>query len=223
MENILDQLEPEDSDINENNLLITIWHKPSATLRFILENCPEKYVLGLLLISSIVSSMGNAAVNDDTPLPFIGMLFLAMIFGGTIGLALVLIFAWLMSVSGRILGGKANPLEFRTILAWSSVPQIATVVLILPTLIIYGEGISSFEIFGTYMVDGFFLVMVGLIQLVLWIWSIVILVKGIMIIQNFGVGLALVNLILPAILSFIVLVTLVFGLFFLIFQPGSQF
>ena len=222
MEHILDQLEPENSDINENNLLITIWHKPSATLRFILENCPEKYVFGLLLISSMVSSIGRSYLGD-APLSFIGMFFFSMIFGGAIGLALLLIFAWAMSITGRMLGGEADALEFRTILAWSSVPQIATIVLTIPTLIIYGRGIFSFEIFGGYLTGWVFLIIVSLIQIALWVWSMVILVKGIMIIQKFGVGIAIVNLLLPAFIFFIMVMILVFGVVFLVFQSGAQF
>lgn len=211
MENILDHIEPEESDINENNLLIKIWYKPKETLKFILEYYPDKYVRVLLFLAGVGSTLQSSLENGiggSVP-EIIGGLFAILLLGGISGWVSYFIYAWAMSLTGNWLQGKAEPHEFRTVLAWALVPVITLILVII--LEIAAFGIHSFAN-NFYQANEVLLLIFGIISIILSIWSVVILVIGIMIIQQFGVLKAILNMLLPI----ITLVAFFIGIFYIL-------
>jgi len=139
---------------------------------------------------------------------------LGYIIGGLIGGALLgwisfYISAWILSMFGSgFLNGKAKADKFRTVLAWGSIPSTVSVVFSFIIVILYG--IDSLNMNAELsMIEGVVFLVFGLIQLGLGIWSIYIITQGIMHIQNFSVGKALLNLFLPIIVLIVIIAVIV--------------
>lgn len=204
------------SPITEGRLLETIWYRPSDTLRFILQNCPQKYVTALLVLGGISRAVGRASDKGygDT-MELWAVLTLAFVLGGLFGWIGYYMYAWGMRVTGNWLDGKATTEQFRTVLAWSLVPAIGSLVLLIPELFVIGEELfkSEPDVYSNAIAYSY--ILFGLLEITLGIWSIVILVKGIAIIQKFSVWKALLNAFLPGIILLIpfVLIAVVASMF----------
>ncbi|MBO6607191.1 Yip1 family protein [Psychroserpens sp.] len=212
-ENNFEEFESEYDDINPNQLVYSIWVKPKRTLKYILEKCPTKYVILFLILGGIARAISRASERGmgDT-MSTASVLIMAILTGGLIGWIAYFIYAWALSFTGKWLNGKSDPETFRTIIAWSLVPTIASIILLIPELIIIGDQLFKSEFLYLSTFQSVALIGFGLIELALWIWSLVILVIGIKIIQGFGTGKAILNMLLPALVLFLPLL-LIFMLF----------
>lgn len=204
------------SPITERSLLETIWYRPTETLGFILQFCPKKYVTPLLVLGGISRAIGRAADKGygDT-MELWAVLTLAIVLGGLFGWMGYYMYAWGMRVTGNWLNGKANTEQFRTVLAWSLVPAIGSLVLLIPELIIIGEDLfkSEPDIYSNAIAYSY--ILFGILEMTLGIWSIVILVKGTSIIQKFSVWKSILNVFLPGIIiaAPLILIALVASMF----------
>ncbi|MBV1923632.1 MAG: YIP1 family protein [Flavobacteriaceae bacterium] len=195
--------------MKENKLLQTIWLKPTQTLKFILEHCPDKFVTGFLILGGVsraIDRASNKSMGDtmDTWL----VLTIAILAGGVFGWVSYYIYAWAMSYTGKWLKGKAESDKFKTILAWSLVPTIASLLLLVPELIIFGDDLFRSEISNNSDTFIYSYVFFALLEVLLAIWSIVILVKGISIIQNFTIGKSILNMFLPGLVILIPIIVI---------------
>lgn len=205
------------NDINEGNLFFKIWLKPKETLTYILSNCPDRFVLLLFALGGISRSIDRAASKGmgDT-VSTISILSIAIIAGGLFGWMYYFFYAWLLEATGKWLKGTASYSQFKTILAWSMIPAISSLILLIPELLIFGEDVFKSELSNPNgITDGIFMLF-GLLEITLGIWTLVIFIKGVCLIQNFSVGKAILNSILPALLIVIpiVLIALLFRAFF---------
>ena len=216
IERILEESENVSSDINHDNLLTKIWLKPTDTLKYILKNCPEKYVTILLVLGGIVRAIDRASNKDmGDNMSTAAVLGFAIILGGLFGWVTYYIYAWGMSVTGEWLSGKSEPSKFRTIIAWALIPSICSLILLVPEVIIFGDDLFKSEPINESLFNTISWIVFGLIEIGLAIWSTVILVKGISLIQNFGIGKSILNMILPGLVIVIpiVAIALLVGLF----------
>lgn len=200
-----------DNDINENNLLFKIWVKPKATLSYILENCPNKFIIPLMILGGITRSIDRASsqnMGDKQSTFFI--LMVAIIAGGMFGWLSYYFYAWLLQVTGKWLKGNANFEEFKTVIAWSMIPSICSLGLLIPELIVFGDDVFKSELSDPTMFSTLLLILFGLMELTLGIWTIIIFVKGVSLVQNFKTGKAILNMILPV---FVILIPILFIVF----------
>ncbi|MEC3908579.1 YIP1 family protein [Tamlana sp. 2201CG12-4] len=126
--------------INQKELIYSIWNKPKLTLQYILERCPEKHVYVLLVLGGIVRAVSRASdkgMGDNMSTPYV--LLLTFFLGGLLGWVSYYIYAWALSFTGGWLDGKAESDKFRTIIAWALVPSIASLILLIPEVIILGD------------------------------------------------------------------------------------
>lgn len=216
MEEILDDFDHNPIKIDEDNLLKQIWLEPTATLSYILQNCPEKNVILFLVIGGISRAIDRASLKDmGDDLSTIYILTIAFVVGGLFGWMTYYISAWALSVTGKWLNGNALPASFRTVLAWSLVPTICTLFLLIPRVLIFGDDLfrsvpeNPFPYFDTIYLSFAFA------ELIFGIWSLVILVQGIKLIQEFSTGRAILNLLLPifVFIGIILILALFFSLF----------
>lgn len=204
------------SNIDEKSLFFSIWLKPTNTLKHILSNYPEKYVTILIVLGSIIKALDKASTKDmgdrlETPY----IIIMAIIAGALFGWISYYISAWAMSEAGIWLGGKAKPTQFRTVLAWASVPLIASGFLLILELFFFGDDVFKSEIQNIDSSTPYLWVFFGILELILGIWALVILVKGISLIQDFKTGKAILNMIFPGIIVILIILIAV-GLFSLI-------
>ena len=197
-------------NITEKNLVSQIWLRPTETLNFIIKICPQKYVTLLIVLGGLVNSLDKAftrSSNADKTL--IEVLPIAIVLGLLLGWITYYMYAFVLSIAGEWIGGKSQPKEFRTIIGWALIPLISTLILLIPQVLIFGDDLlledydnESVLLTMTYL--GFLI-----LEFVLGIWSLIIFVKGIMIIQGFGLGKSILNMILPG-LMILVPILLVF-------------
>ena len=187
---------PASGNITKDNLLRKIWTEPQATLRYILARCPDEYVMRLFVLGGITRAVGRAiSQHPGHQMSAAGSLIFAIIGGSISGVVTYTAYAWGMSLTGDWLGGKASSDQCKTVIAWASVPTIASLVLLLPTLAVLGGEGPSLPRLPNAMLLG-----CGLIQIVLGGWSTIILLKGVALIQGFSLGRSLVNVLLPGVL-----------------------
>ena len=210
-DNALDDFIIEDTEITDKNLFIKIWTKPTKTLTYILDKCPTKHVTLLLILAGITNSIDNAiSRGTGDSMSITTVLISAVIIGGLFGWLGYYIYAWALSATGRWLKGKAINAEFRTIIAWSSVPAICSLVLLIPQLLLYGDELFKSEPMLDTEILYYTMIGFGIIEFCIAIWSIVIMVKGIMIVQDFGIGKSILNMFLPGLILIIPILLIVF-------------
>lgn len=194
-------MEGHNQRIQEDNLLTQIWVKPKGTLAYILQSCPEKYVPVLLCLGGIVRAIDRASMKDagDT-MSTTSVLLSVVIGGGLFGWLTYYIYAWAMSVTGRWVNGHASPSNFRTVIAWALIPSITSLVLLVPEVLIFGDDLFKSEPINTSDFNNTMRIVFGIVEMTLGVWTLVIMVKGVSLIQNFTTGKSILNLILPGLL-----------------------
>ncbi|RYU80719.1 Yip1 family protein [Hymenobacter persicinus] len=193
-----------------NNPLTTIWFQPRRTLESILLYHPDKYVPVLLCLGGIARAVDRASQqNAGDKMGTVAVLLLTFVVGGLTGWIFYYFYAWMLSLTGRWLNGTAGSETFRTVLAWSLVPTVVSLALLLPEVLLFGDELFKSTPADISFSDSVIWIVISLIQLTLGIWSLVILVHGISLVQHFTAGRAILNLILPVAVILVPIVLLI--------------
>jgi hypothetical protein len=197
--NILDEVEKPLSYTDEE-IFTKIWVTPRPVFQFIHENQYEKFKIPLLLLAGIGSSFNRAASNnsgDDMSLPV--LILVCVFFGGLLGWISYYLYSALISWTGKWLDGDAGTDSVFRVFAYSMIPSVAALVLLIPQLLIYGNALfrSDGDIVGGSLIENIIFYGSLLIEFGLGIWTIVLTVIGVSVVQRFGIGKAILNLILP--------------------------
>lgn len=158
----------------------TIWYKPRATLRQILDTDPKRYVFILAAINGIIQALDRASTrNSGDTAPFSTILIIALLAGPIGGIISLYIGGALLRWTGSWIGGKANASEMRTAIAWSTVPVLATIPVWVFQLIVYGEEVftEATPRLESSLLLILLLVPIALIEITLGLWAIFIMVK----------------------------------------------
>jgi hypothetical protein len=131
------------------DLFRTIWgllESPGATFRRIALAREKNYVFalsGLFGIALVYAFMWYRNLGAKIP-NLLMLLGIGVAAGLVLGIVLVLLFAWVLTVLGRLAGGKASFRNMRAVTAYASVPVIASLFCIFPLEV---------AIFGRYFFD----------------------------------------------------------------------
>lgn len=206
----MDQLDNTENNISENNLFYKIWLKPTQTLEYILKYSGDKYLILLFILGGITQAIDKASSkNMGDHQSTIAVLLMAIVFGGLFGWISYYFYAWLLEVSGKWLKGRASFQEFKVILAWSSIPTICSLILLIPELMLLGDDLFKSESTQINNVSNVILIVFGILEITLGIWTVVIFIKGVSLIQNFKTGKAILNAIIPGLLIIIPILFLI--------------
>ncbi|MCW8091414.1 YIP1 family protein [Alteromonas sp. ASW11-130] len=195
----------------------SIWFTPRRTIQYIIDTNPEKYVIVLAALSGFNQALGQSITEDGSEsLGLILKLTLALFLGPLIGIIGLYIFAALTSFTGRWLGGASSSLNIRAAIAWSYVPNIASLFLWVPFLLMFGSELANPHSphVATGMTPAFAIIILSLVSIVLGIWSFIIAIKCISQVQKFSIWRALANIILAGLviaIPLLVIVMLFFG------------
>jgi len=196
------------TDLKTDQLLTEVWLKPKKVFAYIFKHEPKKYVQPLLWIAAFASALNRGlekGIINFSP-QNIGFLLGSIIGGGLLTFLLYYVFAWFLKFFGNaFLKGTASSEDYRTVIAWGNIPVILSVVTTLILVVIYGPTALAGYQPESYAASIVF-ILAGLISFGLAIWSIVIMVSGIMHIQKFTVWKAIGNLFLPFIILVMVFV-----------------
>jgi hypothetical protein len=126
----------------------TIWYRPRATMRRIVDTDPTRFVLGIAWLVGAIGVLSSqvAVATIDLPanvphMPRLGPIGIAIaaFLVGVISVVSLYGLAALYRWAGHILGGSAQAVEVRAALAWSQVPglYLAVVTIIATVLGLY--------------------------------------------------------------------------------------
>jgi len=202
------------------NPWIYIWVRPRETIRQIVNAAPDYLVIPLAVMAGLAQALDKAigrSYGDDFPWPI--LLFMLIIFGGLGGIASLYIGGAVFRWAGSKLGGVATSEEVRAAIAWSSVPQIIIIGLILIHIFIYrGEAFTS----QTPKMDAFteqnlafsllflvFNISFLAISVVMGIWNLVILSKTLGEVHGFSAWRGLATYLIPGIVMLVLVLVYV--------------
>jgi len=200
MSEILDEFE-DDIELTDREIFMDIWTKPRRVFKFIHKNEYDKHIIKLLILAGITNAFDNISSKSwGDEMSLLGIVALAIIVGGLIGWISYYIYASLISWTGRWLKGTQDTKALIRIFAYSMFPSICGLSLLAIQLLYFKDDIffsDDFIIDNLNSLDGIVFWGLGIAQLVLGIWSLVLLTIGISEIQKFPIWKAIINLILP--------------------------
>jgi hypothetical protein len=199
-------------DLAAENPFLTIWTRPRATIRGIVDTNPILHVVPLAMAGGVVQTIDRAVqrnAGDVLSLPAI--IALAVFLGPIGGLIGLFVGGWFTRTAGRWLGGRATPEQVRAAIAWSFIPGLATIPILIVQIGFFGRELFT-QSKLTVGSDGFLtlvLMATGVLEVVLGIWSFVILLKCVGEVQGFSAWKALGSLILIVLVIFVPIMLLV--------------
>lgn len=189
---------------SNEDLILGIFNNPRHFLKYVSTQANDKNVNLLLILAGISESFSQTEISNGNFSLFI-IIAKCIIIGGFFGWIGYYIYAFLLSWMGTWLKGNGTKEEFLKIIAYSSIPVIASLFLVLIQIIVFGNDAFSHEIdFSIYSSLNILIYWICLlVSFVLSIWSIILLIIGISELQQFSIGKSILNLILPAIVIII--------------------
>lgn len=184
----------------------TIWTAPRKTIREIVRTNPK---LHFWLLSWIYAFPILLHMAQDMSLgevyPMVGIGVAAAVLAPFIGWVFLSLFAVMLLWTGRWIGGEGKYLGLRAAVSWSNVPNIVNIVFWVILGALFGSGLFT-QAFSQMELAGAQMGLVGLIflaQLVLAVWTFVILLNTVSEVQKFSVWKALLNVFMPFVIVFI--------------------
>ncbi len=201
------------------NPWLAIFTRPRATIRQQVTHDPEAWVLPLVALTGIGQLLGDAsarAYGDALDLPT--LLVMALLAGPLLGILGAYLGGWVLRWSGRLLGGHAGPRELRAAIAWSGVPYIASMVLWIPELLLFGDELFTTATPRLDAAPGLQAVLLGFVavEVLATAWAFVVFLKCLGEVQGFSAWRALLNLLLPGLLIGLAIGLGAAGFFFLV-------
>ena len=201
--------------INPGNPFLTIWFKPRGTIRYIIRTDPDKYMFFLAIISGIYQAFDRAASEANGDSMGLWAIILTSILGGAFGgVVSLFIMGFVFGWSGSLLRGKADSVEVRAALAWSSVPDIILLLMFIPIIAIFGHDWFTSSTLWIDANENLFLFVTAILAIVgipLLIWKAIILIKCLAEVQEFSVWRSLASIVLGFLFIIIPILLLVFG------------
>ncbi len=202
-------------DLSKENPFFTIWTRPRATIRGIVNVNPAYLVIALALAGGIVQALNDAVrINAGDGLSLPAVLITAAVRGSIGGLIFLYLGAWFVGLSSRWLGGRGDSEEVRAAMAWSSVPIVATLPIWLVQLAVAGN-----EMFSTEMPSvaanhalAVFMIVTTIVEVVLAIWSFVLFLKTLGEVQGLSAWRALASMFLIMLIVLVPIVLLAISL-----------
>ncbi|WLD93098.1 Yip1 family protein [Alkalihalobacillus sp. AL-G] len=180
--------------MNQENLrpLLTLWVKPRETTRQILDSNNSKFYICLVILAGISGALNNAVeqgAGDEQSFPF--TMILAMILGILGGLLSWYIVSLILYWTGTWIGGEATREQIKIAFGWSNFYIILTMLLWIINILMFGQ-----DLFTSENQNSTAIMYIGILELIIGIWSFIVLVKMIAEAQHFSVWKGLGNILL---------------------------
>ena len=207
---------PDIDTLEKMNPWFSMWTKPRKTMRYILNDNPRKYIIPLAMIYGVLTALDKASLKSMGDTFSLWSILLIAIVGGSIGgICYVYLDALLLKWTGTWIGGKGTTEQIRAAITWGSIPYIVVSILWIPELILYGKELFTT---ATPMIDAslslsILLIVLGVIEFVFSIWSVIVGLKCLGEVQGFSAWKALGNCILAGLVILVPLVILLICMF----------
>lgn len=198
--------------LTDKEIFTKIWTQPRRILKYIHEKNYAKYSYLLLYLIGLGNILDNASMrNYGDRMSMISIIGIA-VFGALLGWIGLYIYSGFISITGKWIGGKGNTNGIFGIIPYCYIPSIISLVFLFTEILIFG--VESFKYYSfvieenttNFIIYYSLLILEGLFSL----YSIVMLIIGVSEVQKFGIGKAILNIVLPILLviPFILLIIL---------------
>ncbi|MCX2743245.1 Yip1 family protein [Mangrovivirga sp. M17] len=202
------------ANLSDSDIFKKIWTKPRMVMEFIDKNEYDKWLFPILIILGINTTLGNFIDNDFGGIftnPAVSITF-GLIIGALLGWISYYIFAAILKISGSWLGGEATTYELLRTTTYAVIPTLITAILSLAfqvlSLMEWGEFLANYTQLIVFIAAVFVI-----IAIVLFIWSIVNIIVGISVTQNFSIGRSIANFFLAIMM---ILIPIAFFIYYLV-------
>jgi hypothetical protein len=169
----------------------TMWLRPRATIRSLVNHEPTQNVDRLAILMGITQVIERNNAGDGTFQSVLVTLAMAALLGPVAGLIGIRISGAVSGWIGRKLGGMATNEEVRAAFAWSAVPRITA----LPLQILFLLILPFFS--ATNPAIGLLLVGMGGVLTVLGLWEFILSVATLAEVHRFSIWRAIGTIFLP--------------------------
>jgi len=183
------------------NPWVSMWTQPRTTIQQIICENNQRPVLllaALLGFSQMLDRAGVLVLGGVQTLPV--LLVSAAISGALVGITALYVSGYLLYWTGKLIGGKGSARDIRAAIAWSGIPIIWALLLLVPELILLGDAVFSAdtprEDAGAVFYSAY--LMFYVIELIIGVWAFVLLLLCVAQVQDFSVSKALVNIIIAS-------------------------
>lgn len=209
MEVIFEENKPEEIQLSDKDIFTKIWISPRLVFKFINENNYTKFTTILLILGGITSALNRAsAVNMGDIMPLWSVLIVCMLGGAVFGWLYFYIYAALLSWTGKWLKGIGNTKALFRMISYALIPSMVVLFTFILRIVLIGN--EEFQGNVDVLNNGFLTTTLFsfslFVELVIGVWTLVILVIGISEVQKLSIGKSILNLILPMVLLIIVLI-----------------
>lgn len=199
----MDLVEEPGPRIEKKNVLKHIWFSPAATFRFLAKEKSGKYVNTLFALGAVSGTLKRSA-GWNIFNPSQEWYLLLLITAASIVIAWIIyhIYAFLIQLIAKAMGGNGHLLSVKVVLAWSLIPYICSTLLILPKFAYFGMSIfSDQKVLAVEKASTLLNVISGL-ELLFWLWTAIILVVGVKTVHNINFFKAIVSVVVsPLVLT----------------------
>ncbi|OAB36950.1 hypothetical protein PMSD_10080 [Paenibacillus macquariensis subsp. defensor] len=192
---------------------LKIWIRPRETMRHII-NKPTNtgVVILLMLLGGFIFAMNKAASDSMADSMPLDTLFITIICATIIGAVIYYfliggLFYWV----GSLLGGTGSYSDVRLSLAYAYIPTIITLLIWIPSLILFGTENFTSDTPRMDSSDGSLItyLIFEVIEFIIGIWGIFIYLKCLGEAHRFSAWKALLTVILPLIISLVIVFILI--------------
>jgi hypothetical protein len=190
----------------------TMWIRPRSTIQRLIDIDGDPRILLLAGLAGIADVLNTATLRSQgDKMSLAGILGIALIAGPVKGIIQLYIGGFLLRLTGRWIGGKADSETIRAALAWGSVPIVWSLLLLPPELVIFGKEIFTSATPGIDSSMALALAMIGfgLVEATVGIWCFVVIVKGLSEVQRFSSWKAVANIILSGLVIVVPILVIV--------------
>lgn len=178
------------------NPWFSMWLHPRRTIRQIVETDPERLVLLLAAVGGIAQALANAeSKSNGDKVSLTSVLLISLILGPLMGVFSLWLGSIILRWTGGWIGGQADARRVRTALAWANVPQIWSLLLWIPALLLFGAELFTKAtpiIEASSLLSALYLVF-SIGTAVIGVWSFVVFLHSLGEVQGFSAWKALLN------------------------------
>lgn len=200
--------------LTDKQVLTMIWTKPRKVFQFIHATYYEKYYRIILILLGISWAFQQASSNgfgDNRDIWFV--VGIVVLFGGLFGWIVYYLVSALIYAVGKMFRGKSDISSILKTFAYANIPAAVASLVLIPEILVFG--VEMFETDFNFASGGaggtIVFAIASVVQIVLGIWSFVLFVVGLSVTQNFSIGKAVLNALLPFILLGFIIAMIIFS------------
>jgi len=199
MESNFEEFDHNEIALSDKDIFTKIWMSPREVFKYINDTRYAKFTTLLLILGGITSALNNATSrNMGDLLPLWGVLMACVIGGAVFGWLYFYVYAALMSWTGKWLKGVGNTRSLFRMMSYALIPSLVVLITFILRVVLFGnkEFQRNVDLFDNGFLTTSVYAVTAFIEIAIGVWTLVILV----------IGISILNLILPGLLLIAVLI-----------------